>query len=99
MSKKFSRRAEDFKCQNCAHEVKGTGYTNHCPRCLWSKHVDINPGDRLNNCTGMMEPVGVEKAGEEYSLIHKCLKCGAEKKNKVVKEDDFQKVISVASRK
>ena len=22
------------------------GYTNHCSQCLWSKHVDINPGDR-----------------------------------------------------
>jgi len=22
------------------------GYTNHCSQCLWSKHVDINLGDR-----------------------------------------------------
>ena len=29
--------------------MKGNGYTNHCPKCLWSKHVDINPGDRGAN--------------------------------------------------
>lgn len=23
-------------CEHCSAEVLGTGYTNHCPKCLWS---------------------------------------------------------------
>lgn len=38
--KNFTRVIEDFICENCGTEVKGNGYTNHCPKCLWSKHVD-----------------------------------------------------------
>ncbi|MFA6992594.1 MAG: RNHCP domain-containing protein, partial [Candidatus Gracilibacteria bacterium] len=42
MPKRFSRTIEDFVCEKCGAKVKGDGYTNHCPKCLWSKHVDIN---------------------------------------------------------
>jgi len=58
-TKKFKRTKENFTCENCGFLVEGDGYTNHCPRCLWSKHVDINPGDRCSNCFGMMEPIDV----------------------------------------
>ena len=44
--KKFERNREDFTCNNCELFVQGDGYTDHCPSCLYSKHVDINPGDR-----------------------------------------------------
>jgi len=44
--KKFQKRIENFTCEKCGLFVKGTGYTDHCPNCLWSKHMDINPGDR-----------------------------------------------------
>ena len=39
--KKFQKKSENFKCGNCGASVKGEGYRNHCPKCLWSKHVDI----------------------------------------------------------
>ena len=58
--KKFQKRVEDFCCENCGTEVTGNGYTNHCPKCLYSKHVDINPGDRLNSCGSMMKPTNIE---------------------------------------
>jgi DNA-directed RNA polymerase subunit RPC12/RpoP len=87
--KKFQKNVEDFSCGNCGKEIKGDGYTNHCPKCLWSKHVDINPGDRASKCCGMMKPESYDKKGEEISVIHKCQKCGTEKKNKISKEDDF----------
>ncbi|MEQ1499934.1 MAG: RNHCP domain-containing protein [Parcubacteria group bacterium] len=93
----FKRTTEDFICEKCGKEVSGNGYTNHCPQCLWSKHVDIFPGDRENSCGGMMEPVRVEKNGREYNIIHKCVKCGFEKPNKAVKEDDFQMIIQVSA--
>jgi len=62
---------------------------------LWSKHVDINPGDRALNCGCLMEPISYEKSGEEISIIHKCTKCGRQKKNKISKEDNLNELISL----
>lgn len=93
----FKKTKEDFVCEKCGEEVIGNGYTNHCPNCLWSKHVDIFPGDRAGECGGMMEPIRVEKKGKEYIIIHKCLVCGFEKPNKAVKEDSFQILIQVSA--
>lgn len=76
--------------------MHGNGYTSHCFKCLWSKHVDNNPGDRAATCRGMMKPVGVEQNGQEYKLLHYCKKCGIVKRNKVVSEDDFEAVLVCA---
>ena len=93
----FIRKTENFVCEKCGFSVVGDGYTNHCPQCLWSKHVDVSPGDRAGDCGGMMEPVGVEKKGREYIITHKCVKCGLEKPNKAVKDDNFQMIIQISS--
>lgn len=95
---KFKRKIEDFVCENCGKKVKGDGFTNHCPVCLWSKHVDINPGDRASKCQGKMRPVRVEKDSEEYALIHQCIKCGHKKRNKVNKGDNFEEIIKLAEK-
>jgi len=95
-TKRFQRNKEDFTCEKCGLEVAGSGYTNHCPECLWSKHVDVNPGDRAEGCGGLMEPVGVEESGGSYTIIHKCAKCGFERKNKVVEGDSFDAVLTLA---
>ena len=97
--KKFQARKEDFVCQHCGFLVKGSGYTNHCPRCLWSKHVDINPGDRLNPCQGMMEPSSIEIREGEKILIAKCIVCGEEKKNKISEGDNPEKILEIINRK
>ncbi len=93
----FTRTTENFTCEKCGNFVEGNGYTNHCPACLWSKHVDIFPGDRAGECLGLMEPTRVEKKGKEYTIIHKCVKCGFEKPNKAVPEDDFQMLVQVSA--
>lgn len=93
----FIRTKENFICQKCGHSVEGDGYTNHCPECLWSKHVDIFPGDRAGKCGGMMEPIEVLKKGGEYNIIHKCVICGLEKPNKAVKADNFQMIIQISA--
>jgi hypothetical protein len=97
--KKFQRNIEDFVCEHCGKVVKGNGYTNHCPYCLWSKHVDVNPGDRANDCQGMMEPIDVEFKNGKKFLIHKCEKCGFEKNNKVQEEDNLDKVLEIINKK
>ncbi|MFH0806134.1 MAG: RNHCP domain-containing protein [Candidatus Brennerbacteria bacterium] len=94
-TKKFQRTKEDFTCEKCGFLVEGSGYTNHCPRCLWSKHVDINPGDRQAKCLGLMEPVGVEMKGDKYTILHRCIKCGFERKNKSSEDDDFDMILRV----
>lgn len=97
-SKKFTKMKEDFTCENCSFEVDGTGYTNHCSRCLWSKHVDINPGDRLETCGGMMEPVAVEAKSDGYVITHKCIKCDHKKRNKASKLDDFPTILKISAK-
>ncbi len=97
MTKRFQRRIENFVCEHCKARVRGSGYTNHCPKCLWSKHVDINPGDRAAICGGMMEPVRVEGSSPSYTLAHRCVSCGHERRNAIDPADDMEKVIALAS--
>lgn len=92
----FIKNTEDFMCENCGVHIKGNGYTNHCPFCLYSKHVDIEPGDRKADCGGIMVPVGLEVEGKEYSVVHQCEVCGYSKKNKISPEDDFDKLLEIA---
>jgi len=89
MSQEFIRKIEDFTCEHCGTEVAGNGYTNHCPKCLWSKHVDIVPGDRDADCGGLMRPEIVEMEKGEFMITHKCEKCGYQKKNRASIEDDI----------
>jgi len=98
-ARKFQKNKEDFVCKKCGHSVSGNGYTNHCPKCLWSRHVDINPGDRRAECGGMMRPVSVFKKSGKYFLVHECEICRFKKRNGVSDKDDFQKVIDISSKK
>ncbi len=94
--KRFQRCIESFSCENCGNYVEGDGYTNHCPRCLWSKHVDINPGDRASTCHGLLQPEGILIKGGEYIIQHRCLTCGEFKKIRSTKRDNFETILSLA---
>ncbi|MBQ2511949.1 MAG: RNHCP domain-containing protein [Clostridia bacterium] len=77
--KRFVKNDEGFVCAHCGCEVPPLGQTsrNHCPRCLWSVHLDINPGDRAAGCGGLMEPVkAVPDSRKGFVIIHRCTKCG-----------------------
>ncbi len=73
---RFTRKKEDFTCERCGAQVTGTGYTDHCPSCLVSKHVDKMPGDRENKCKGVMKPISAEYRNGSYIIYYKCEKCG-----------------------
>ncbi len=90
--KNFSRVRENFECDICHTVVSGNGYTNHCPKCLWSRHVDVKPGDRRSDCGGLMKPVSVTYNRTYYLISHKCLKCG-ETKNIKAAQNDSQEVL------
>jgi len=96
--RKFVEIDEAFTCENCGYEVKPLGYSsrNHCPKCLHSKHVDINPGDRAEDCKGLLVPINVENSSKKGQvIIFRCKKCGQIRKNKVAEDDDFDTIIKV----
>jgi uncharacterized Zn finger protein len=92
---------ENFICEHCNKHVLKSSYTarDHCPYCLYSKHVDINPGDRLNNCLGLLKPIGIEKFKNTFKIIYKCEKCGQIHKNIAEIEDNYDAIISLSVQK
>ena len=75
----------------------GTRHRNHCPYCLCSKHLDIEPGDRAADCGGTMDPVAVwVRKGGEWAIIHRCRVCGALSSNRIAADDNQLKLISLA---
>ena len=96
--KNFKMIDEKFICENCGSNVDKLNYTarDHCPKCLYSKHVDIMPGDRANSCVGLMKPVGIEKYKNTYKIIYKCSKCNIIHKNIIAIDDDFDKIINLS---
>lgn len=101
--KRFQKNDNGFICKSCGFEVEPLGVTSrdHCPRCLCSIHVDINPGDRANDCLGILRPVQVlpdPKKG--YIIVYKCDKCGATVRNKAaypakIQPDDIDLLIKL----
>lgn len=98
MSQRFQRTIENFTCGHCGYEVVGNGYTNHCPECLWSKHVDVHPGDRAAGCLGLMEPVELTIHGSDKIIKHRCQVCGYEKNNVASAADNAGALIALSTR-
>lgn len=101
MYSKFTKIDEEFICENCGNKVERLGYTcrNHCPTCLHSKHVDVNPGDRQEKCHGLLEPIGLEMNNKKgYVIIFKCRKCGAIRKNKSAEDDNMELLIQLSAK-
>ena len=98
-NKRFKMIDEEFICLNCGEKVKPLSYTarDHCPNCLYSLHIDINPGDRKNFCKGLLKPIGIEKNKKsEFKIVYKCEKCGEIHKNIMANDDNMDKIISLS---
>ena len=99
--KRFTKIDEEFICDNCGNKVEKLGYTSrdHCPKCLHSKHVDINPGDRLETCHGDLVPISVELNSKKgYVIVYKCKDCGKIRKNKAAEDDNMELIIELTSK-
>ncbi len=98
--KRFNMIDEGFMCEQCGKNVTKLEYTarDHCPYCLYSKHVDINPGDRLNECKGLLRPIDIEKYKDTYKIIYKCNKCGETHKNIMAKDDNIDLIIELSKK-
>lgn len=99
--KRFAKNDGGFICQNCGKTVSPLGYSsrNHCPYCLASLHLDINPGDRAAECGGIMDAVSADPDPKKgFIITHKCRKCGALRRNKAASDDDRDKLIKLTVR-
>jgi formylmethanofuran dehydrogenase subunit E len=101
---RFTKINESFQCEHCGASVPPSGSTcrNHCPFCLHSKHVDINPGDRSNNCHGLLRPVGYElDAKKGLVILFQCTRCGERSRNRALLEDanqadDYDRILKLS---
>ena len=92
---------DSFTCRQCGRLVvsagAGSGNRNHCPNCLTSLHLDIEPGDWEADCGGLMEPIAVWIRNRgEWAVIHRCRRCGRLSSNRVAADDNPMKLMSIA---
>ncbi|MGI8687098.1 MAG: RNHCP domain-containing protein [Thermomicrobiales bacterium] len=86
---------ESFKCVHCrafiGPTVSGGKHRNHCPLCLYSRHVDGGrPGDRASDCGAKMAPVArFTRSNGEPMIVHRCLGCGFERNNRLAADDNM----------
>ena len=101
----------DFRCAHCgyivssAYQLSGVNNRNHCPYCLWSRHLDLYAaGDRLSACKASMQPVALttkhsrNKYGcgrGELMLVHLCTDCGDVSINRIAADDDTSTLLEV----
>ncbi|MEM9083763.1 MAG: RNHCP domain-containing protein [Planctomycetota bacterium] len=100
-----NRRHEDgdFTCIHCKCHVEasswGTRNRNHCPVCLWSRHVDDHIGDRASDCRAPMEPISVAaKADGEWVIVHRCTGCQQLRINRIAGDDAERALLALALR-
>lgn len=111
-SMKSEEKKGGFKCCYCGQWVRfsefmGTAHRNHCPYCLWSKHVDDRKvGDRKSQCQKPMKPIGLTFKWEgvdkynnlregELMLIHECTGCGKISINRIAADDNEETILKV----
>ena len=104
MSRSTRSREHTFRCRNCALEVSldapGTAHRNHCPNCLWSRHLDDDtPGDRAADCGAVMEPVAISvRDAGEWVLVHRCTWCDEVHLNRAAGDDNPIMLMQLAVR-
>ncbi len=94
---------KEFVCEHCSRRVLPTtngSYRNHCPFCLYSKHLDVEPGDRQCRCSGLMKPIGLKYHSKKgFQIVHECIECGKRQVNRVaeftVQPDDYDELVKL----
>ena len=87
-------RIISFRCRHCGLDVSthapGTAHRNHCPNCLWSRHLDDDsPGDRDAECGSLMEPIAICVRGDgEWVIVHRCTGCDDLNLNRTAGDDN-----------
>ena len=111
MSRPHSTTFGDFRCAHCghivssAHWLSGVNNRNHCPYCLWSRHLDLYAaGDRLSACKASMQPIALtskhsrnkyNRERGELMLVHLCTDCDNVSINRIAADDDASTLLEV----
>ena len=68
---------ESFVCGHCGKDVPigDVMIRDHCPFCLWGRHLDNIPGDRAADCGGLMRPLSFSVAGGVRWIHYECTQC------------------------
>lgn len=102
----------DFTCVHCRNYVSarqmlaGVQNRNHCPYCLWSRHMDLfKAGDRMAACKAPMQPIGLtlkashkkyaSVTGGEMMLVHLCSGCEKISINRIAADDVSAVILEV----
>ena len=98
-----TRAVPTFTCAHCHAPVDraapGTRHRNHCPRCLWSMHLDDHAGDRAATCRNLMEPIAVwVRPNREWAIVHRCRQCNEVRVNRIAGDDNALALMSLAAR-
>lgn len=85
------------RCGTIVAPLTDGSYRNHCPTCLFSKHVDVLPGDRAAHCHALMAPVALRVGRKGWQLVHRCARCGVRRVNRVARDtrqpDDLDEIL------
>jgi len=59
--------------------------------------VDITVGDRRSPCKGAMQPIAIwGKRDGEWSILHRCERCGVIRANRIAADDDETALLKLA---
>ena len=102
-NRSHTRDRSTFTCGRCHASIprvaSGTRHRNHCPQCLWSRHLDETPGDRAASCHSLMEPLCIAVRGDgEWLIVHRCTGCGDLDLNRTSGDDNPLLLVRLAVR-
>ncbi|MEC7986591.1 MAG: RNHCP domain-containing protein, partial [Myxococcota bacterium] len=68
---------EGFVCGHCKRSVPmgDVMIRDHCPFCLWGRHLDNIPGDRAASCGALMKPESFETSAGQTWIHYVCTGC------------------------
>lgn len=95
----FIKNNEGFECVACGRQVQPhrSSSRDHCNYCLTGLHVDVNPGDRLNECGGILRPIGLTTKSGKTKIVYRCDGCHELIFNVVAPDDDADLLADLAS--
>ncbi|MCA9278656.1 MAG: RNHCP domain-containing protein [Phycisphaeraceae bacterium] len=102
-SRKRPNESDGFTCIKCKNHISGyasgTQHRNHCPLCLWSRHLDEHPGDRRSVCRSSMQPIAIEvRDNGEWAIVHRCTGCNVLRANRIAGDDHILTLLALALR-
>ena len=95
----FIKNNKGFVCIACSQVVPphASSSRDHCNHCLTGLHVDIHPGDRMNECGGVLRPIGIQPKSGKLKIVYRCEACSEQIFNSIAPDDDMEMLAELAS--